>query len=498
MRRTIHVKLYLRNNNLTGRIPASIGNLTSLVELHLSYNILEGQVPDPVTSLIHLKQLGFSVNSLSGEFPSSLFNLSSLELISLSYNNFSGNLRPDLGNFFPNLQRLYLAQNSFTGSIPSSLANASKLLQLDFPENNFTGSIPVSFGNLEHLFWLNIWSNHLGYGEFDDLKFLDSLANCSNLEYLLIGVNQFGDIGNWSHLIALDFSFNNFSGIIPPTIGNCLSLGDFHMQGNSLHGTIPDIGALMDLQFLDLSLNNLSGPIPHFMENLTSLQYLNLSFNDLEGQVPVTGPFSNVNVLVISGNPKLCGGIQDLHLHPCVAQEPKKMQSNLTTLQELHLSYCNNIAGQIPDSISPLKKLREIGVGVNRLPGEFPASLSDIANMFPNLQRLHLAQNHFTGSIPSSLANATKMMQLDIPQNNFTGTVPICFSDQVNLLWPNVLGKSLENGAPDDLNFIDHLTNCSNLQFLHIGLNQFGGTLPNSIVNLSVWRHSSQLHSEPV
>ncbi|KAJ8554094.1 hypothetical protein K7X08_024772 [Anisodus acutangulus] len=177
-----------------GRIPASIGNLTSLVELHLSYNILEGQVPDPVTSLIHLKQLGFSVNSLSGEFPSSLFNFPSLELISLPYNNFSGNLRPDLGNFFPNLQRLYLAQNSFTGSIPSSFANASKLLQLDFPENNFTGSIPVSFSNLEHLFWLNIWSNHLGYGEFDDLKFLDSLANCSNLEYLHIGVNQFGGI----------------------------------------------------------------------------------------------------------------------------------------------------------------------------------------------------------------------------------------------------------------------------------------------------------------
>ncbi|MCD7456260.1 hypothetical protein HAX54_031041 [Datura stramonium] len=468
------VKLYLKNNNLTGIFPDSIGNLTSLEELYISYNNLEGEVPASLARLTKLRLLGLSVNSLSGEFPPSLYNLSSLELIALSFNNFSGYLRSDLGHYFPNLQKLYLANCQFIGSIPSSLANASELLQLDFPVNNFTGNIPKGFGNLQNLLWLNVWSNHLGLGKHDDLDFVNSLTNCSSLQMLHFGDNQFvgtlpystvnlssqlqrllffgnriggsipreisnlvnlnlldmsnnnltgsipdsigrltnlgslnlgnnlltgvipfsignvtelvylylglnrleGNIpstlrncnqllrldisennltgtipqqlialssltkiyayynsltgplpvyiGNWSHLTYLDFSYNNFSGMIPRSLGKCLSLGEIYMKGNSLQGTIPDLEDLQDLQSLDLSLNNLSGPIPRFIANLTSLLYLNLSFNNLEGEVPVTGIFSNLSSDVFIGNSKLCGGIQELHLRPCVYQETQR------------------------------------------------------------------------------------------------------------------------------------------------------------------------------
>ncbi|XP_047264664.1 LRR receptor-like serine/threonine-protein kinase EFR [Capsicum annuum] len=467
-------KLNFRNNNLTGVFPGSLGNLTSLEELYLTYNNLEGEVPASLAQLTKLRLLGLSVNSLSGEFPPSLYNVSSLELIALSFNNFSGNLRSDLGHYFPNLQRLYLGDCQFIGSIPSSLANASKLLQLDFPANNFTGTIPKGFGNLRNLLWLNVRRNHLGYGKRDDLDFVNSLTNCSSLQTLHFGDNQFvgtlphstvnlssqlqrllifgnrigggipreisnlvnlnlldmgnnnltgripdsigrltnlgslnlgsnlltgvipssmgnltelvylylprnkleGNIpsilgnsnqllrldisdnhltgtipqqlvalssltkiyafynsltgplpvyiGNWSHLTYLDFSYNNFSGMIPRSLGKCLSLGEIYMKGNSLQGTIPNLEDLQDLQSLDLSLNNLSGPIPHFIANLTSLHSLNLSSNNLEGEVPVTGIFSNLSADAFVGNSNLCGGIQQLHLQPCVHQETQK------------------------------------------------------------------------------------------------------------------------------------------------------------------------------
>nr|AAU90330.1 Putative receptor kinase-like protein, identical [Solanum demissum] len=398
------VRLYLRNNNLTGIFPVSIGNLTSLEELYLSYNSLEGEVPASLARLTKLRLLGLSVNSFSGEFPPSLYNLSSLELIAISFNHFSGNLRSDLGHHFPNLQRLYLGNCQFHGSIPSSLANASKLLQLDFPVNKFTGNIPKGFDNLRNLLWLNVGSNHLGYGKNDDLDFVNSLTNCSSLQMLHFGDNQFvgtlphstvnlssqlqrllffgnriggrmpREISNLVNLNLLDMSNNNLTGSIPDSIGRlanlgsldlcnnlltgaipssignltelvylylgfnrlegkCLSLGEIYMKGNSLLGTIPDLEDLQDLQSLDLSLNNLSGPIHHFIANLTSLLYLNLSFNNLEGEVPITGIFSNLSTDVFVGNSKLCGGIQELHLRPCVYQETQKTQKHVLSLK---------------------------------------------------------------------------------------------------------------------------------------------------------------------
>uniref|UniRef100_M1DGC9 Receptor kinase n=1 Tax=Solanum tuberosum TaxID=4113 RepID=M1DGC9_SOLTU len=145
------------------------------------------------------------------------------------------------------------------------------------------------------------------------------------------------EIGDITNLASFDLSYNNFSGMIPSTIGKCLALELLYMQHNSFEGSIPYIADLQNLRELDLSRNNLSGEIPPWTMNLSSLLYLNLPDNNLEGEVPVQGVFSNSTALQVEGNPKLCGGIQEFDLPPCPKQENnrtkrKRLTPVLTTI----------------------------------------------------------------------------------------------------------------------------------------------------------------------
>ncbi|KAF3671528.1 putative pentatricopeptide repeat-containing protein, mitochondrial-like [Capsicum annuum] len=230
-----------------------------------------------------------------------------------------------------------------------------------------------------------------------------------------------------------------------------------NLKGLSLAGIISGhLGNLSLLSSLDLAENSFHDEIPPQLSRLTRLQYLNLSFNYLTGEIPV-------------------------NLSHCV---------NLGSLVLDH----NNLVGQIPHQVGSLTKLQKLNFRNNNLTGVFPALSfnnfsgnlkSDLGHYFPNLQRLYLGDCHFIGSIPSSLSNASKLLQLDFPENNFTGNIPKGFGNWWNLLWLNVNRNHLGYGKHDDLDFVSSLTNGSSLQMLHLGDNQFVGTLPHSIVNLS-------------
>ncbi|ORY46428.1 hypothetical protein BCR33DRAFT_715513 [Rhizoclosmatium globosum] len=57
-----HTGLYVNHNNLTGPIPAKIGNLVNLWQFNVSRNQLSGSVPNEIKNFVHLNYLNLSEN----------------------------------------------------------------------------------------------------------------------------------------------------------------------------------------------------------------------------------------------------------------------------------------------------------------------------------------------------------------------------------------------------------------------------------------------------
>ncbi|XP_075665193.1 receptor-like protein 15 isoform X1 [Castanea sativa] len=89
--------LDLSFNKLTGEIPLTLGQLSSIHAMNLSYNQLTGPIPKSFSSLTQLESLDLSHNNLSGEIPSVLADLSFLGAFNVNHNNLSGKI-PYIGH----------------------------------------------------------------------------------------------------------------------------------------------------------------------------------------------------------------------------------------------------------------------------------------------------------------------------------------------------------------------------------------------------------------
>ena len=207
-----------RGNNLTGQIPAQLGNLPHLTWLDLG-----------------------GLNNLTGEIPTNLANLDNLQVLWLDgdnearaagqpSNNLSGEIPVELGNL-PRLQGLILSDNAFTGEIPTELANITTLRAIELDGNELSGSIPTELTNLPDLLSLNVGENNLS-GELPS-----GIGNLTNLEFLRLDENQLsGEIpaeaGNLTNLRFVELDDNQFSGEIPPEISNLTSLVALTLRNN--------------------------------------------------------------------------------------------------------------------------------------------------------------------------------------------------------------------------------------------------------------------------
>ncbi|TVU30056.1 hypothetical protein EJB05_21661, partial [Eragrostis curvula] len=422
------------SKSLSGSIPPSLANYSSLVKLNLDENNLVGSIPDSFGMLHHLEELDLSTNYLSGLVPYSIYNMSTLTFLDMGNNSFAGKIPLDIGFLLPSINTLILQANRFEGLVPFSLANASSLEVLDLGVNSFHGLIP-ELGSLTMLQELDIGVN---YFEEQDWGPLSSLTNCSNLIKLLLDGNNFNgslpeSIGNFStNMQWLCFSRNKFSGSIPSSIGRLKSLTALLADQNMLTGSIPStIGNLYNLGSLSLARNNLTGLIPSSLGNLYQLEELYLDHNQLEGTIPSSlEGCKNLLILNMSSN-SLDGNI------------PVELFKVSSLSRGLDLSY-NNINGSIPSQAGSLINLCQLYLSGNLLSGTIPSSLGQCVL----LQSLRLDGNFLEGSIPDSFNNLKGIEKIDLSKNQLSGQIPSFFESYTSLQYLNLSFNDFSGPVP--------------------------------------------------
>ncbi|CAN6705212.1 unnamed protein product [Malus baccata var. baccata] len=423
-------------NNFHGKIPPSFGNLSSLWWLSAYENNLHGGIPNSLGQLKSLTYFTLAVNYLNGTISPSIYNLSSIKVIKMLQNNLHGTLPPGLGHtIFPNLEALGFHTNQFTGPLPASLSNASNLSIFSISLNKFTGKVP-SLARLSNLYWFELHDNNLGNNEESDLDFISSLVNCTHLEVLTIGVNNFGgvlpeSISNLSTKLRLVyFSGNQIRGSIPIGVGNLINLEILRFHANLLAGTIPSsIGKLNKLYDLYLGSNEFSGNVPSSLGNLTSLSILSLSSNKLNGSIPQSLRDCRFMLNLDLSHNNLSGPIPKqvinlpvyLNLSGNQLTESIPMEvGNLQHLVFLDVSE-NKLSGEIPQSLGSCTSLTTLSLRENLLQGTIPKSLSSLRG----IEDFDLSRNNLSGIIPNYLGSFPFLQNLNLSFNDFEGVVPI-------------------------------------------------------------------------
>lgn len=227
--------LALSNNNLSGSIPAEIGELRWLQVLDLAENNLSGSLPIELSNLSLLRWLYLNDNPLTGTLPVSFMNMDSLETLWLYNSQVCQPAHASLQGWLGSLSDHQPSKQLCPVTATTASVNIAPSPQTSC---NDVTEIPVS--ECEALIFLFSKSNGIAWSNREN--WAQNASPCS----------WFGVSCAAEHVTELQLSNNGLDGTLPAQLSD-----------------------LTELQVLNVSDNRLDGSIPAGLTSLTGLTELN-------------------------------------------------------------------------------------------------------------------------------------------------------------------------------------------------------------------------------
>jgi len=229
-----------------------------------------------------------------------------------------------------------------------------------------------------------------------------------------------------------------------------------------------------DITHIELPDIYLEGELPIELGDLTALRVLRLPKNHLYGELPSSW-------------------------------------SNLLYLEVLDLSD-NELSGLLPGDWESLTSLTYLNLSRNQFDGE----LFPLIGMWPALQEIHCAHNHFIGGLLQGVDNLTQLIVLDVEDNELEGEIPIEWQSLVALEYLNLASNHLSGELAEEfsawtqlrrvelwnneLSFAHGLASlCSSwteLEWLDVHQNHFTGDFAELVSITNMWKHLDVSNNE--
>ncbi|GJP56326.1 hypothetical protein CLOM_g15388 [Closterium sp. NIES-68] len=335
----------------------------------------------PVGNVLRLSLNSSGIKTPVAGIHSSLSGLSHLQTLNLANNALLGPLTTTLSKL-TRLQHLDLSSNLFNKN-PNYIWGLTQLTYLDISKTLVSGPLSPSIGALTNLEVLNVSNTYLAGAIPDEFSSLVKLrfAHFDKCFFTDLPA-MFPEFDSSASNLTFSASVNLLADmpITFPASGSGVASMD--LAGNRIASLPTEIVLMSDLTSLNLAGNGIVGQMSDYdwpiLENIVGLFF---GRNLLEGKVPVS-------------------------------------ISTLTKLKYFHFG-ANALKGSLPEELGNLSELLSLDLSSNAdLGGYFPVSINDL----PNLTRLVLSGDSFTGPLPQPFLGAVSSFVLDVRNNSFSGS----------------------------------------------------------------------------